>query len=248
MRNDIGRINLVGGTLPADATVHATDPYVLGRLPEAAEYLCLQAAFTYAPAGSGFGYALQAGAASHAASKVKVTIVDTTPSIVAGTLRIGGVVGGVATYEDISIAAGAGVYTTVADFTSVTLVKTVGVSVLGGAGDETLAAEWNTGAQSIVNVTNLVEQTETLDVWVQTTLDNEQTWCDIAAFRFTVSSARKVSAVRLTVALAANTTPTDKTMTADTILSGLLGNMVRVAWQASHAYTGSSLELDMTAR
>lgn len=73
------------------------------------------------------------------ARRVTVTIVDTTPSIVAGTVRVIGTnLAGIAQQEDVSIAAGAGIYRTVDRFLTVTSVQTIGVTVLGGAGNETI--------------------------------------------------------------------------------------------------------------
>lgn len=95
---------------------------------------------------------------THAASLIKVTIVDTLGTITAGTVRIKGTIAGVAgSVEEISIAGGAGVYTSVGSFTQVDRVNNYGVVTLGG--DETILVEWNTGAEDIVAVTNLIEAT-----------------------------------------------------------------------------------------
>ncbi len=68
-----------------------------------------------------------------------VTIVDTTPSINAGTVTIAGTdVNNAALSEAVSIAGGAAVYTTAGVFRSVTSIIVAGASVLGGAGDETI--------------------------------------------------------------------------------------------------------------
>jgi hypothetical protein len=96
---------------------------------------------------------------THAASTIKVTIVDTTPSLSAGTLRIKGTIGGVpGSVEEITIAA-AGTYTSVGSFTQVDRVNNYGVVTLGGAGNETILVEWTTGLEDIVAVTNLIEAT-----------------------------------------------------------------------------------------
>jgi len=74
--------------------------------------------------------------------------------------------------------------------------------------------------------------------WVQTSLDDGTTWMDIMAFNFTTSAATKVSAVRQFIALAAVATPTDGTLTDDTILDGCIGDRVRVKWTTTGTYTG----------
>lgn len=69
-----------------------------------------------------------------------ITVVDTTPSITAGTVRITGTDAyGAALIENVSIAGGAGVYETTDRFKTVTEVRTLNdVVTLGGAGDETI--------------------------------------------------------------------------------------------------------------
>jgi hypothetical protein len=109
-------------------------------------------------AAHGGGYSLTN--TTHAASLIKITIVDTVGSIVAGTARIEGLdASGNGVVEEISIAAGAGVYTSVGTFTEVLRFNHYGVTVLAGGGDETILVEWNTGGQDIVVVQNLVEAT-----------------------------------------------------------------------------------------
>lgn len=72
--------------------------------------------------------------------RIVVTIVDTTPSVTAGTVRITGTdVYGAALIENLNIAAGAGTYTTTKRYASVTEVRTLNdVVTLGGGGDETI--------------------------------------------------------------------------------------------------------------
>jgi hypothetical protein len=88
----------------------------------------------------------------------------------------------------------------------------------------------------------------TTDVYVQTSLDDGATWCDIMNFSFAVAaSTRKVQAVTLSTALAANVTPTDGAITPNTILSGLLGPLIRVQLVVAGAYTGT-LRVDAVLR
>lgn len=69
-----------------------------------------------------------------------VVIVDTTPSIVAGTVTVAGKdVNGTAQSEALSIAAGAGTYTGTKVFVGPLTFTTASVSVLGGSSDETIA-------------------------------------------------------------------------------------------------------------
>jgi hypothetical protein len=82
--------------------------------------------------------------------------------------------------------------------------------------------------------------------YVQTSIDGGITWCDVASFQWTTASARKVSAVTTYVALAAATTCTDGSLTANTILNGLLGNMYRVKYTTTGTYAGGT-RLKITA-
>jgi len=87
----------------------------------------------------------------------------------------------------------------------------------------------------------------TLDVYVQTSVDDEQTWADVMNFSLATTSVRKVSAVKTSTALAANVTPSDGTLTANTILSGLLGTKVRVKYVVAGSYVGT-LRVDLVLR
>jgi|WetSurSiteA1Bulk_404760.scaffolds.fasta_scaffold103733_1 hypothetical protein len=87
-----------------------------------------------------------------------------------------------------------------------------------------------------------------LKAYIQTSFDDEN-WADIMCFAFTTTTARKVQAVTLATALAANITPTDGTLTDNTILSGLLGLKIRVKYVVVGTYTGvSTIRIDMVLR
>jgi hypothetical protein len=78
-------------------------------------------------------------------------------------------------------------------------------------------------------------------VFIQTSLDKGATWIDIMQFAFTTTTATRVHAVRLDIALAANITPTDGSLTDNTILDGLLGDQVRSkVVTAGTVYSGAS--------
>lgn len=89
----------------------------------------------------------------------------------------------------------------------------------------------------------------TTKAFIQTSLDGGVTWIDIMCFAFTTSAATKVSAVVATTALTAGITPTDGSLTDNTIVSGLLGDRVRVKYVTTGTYTGAtSLEIDAIAK
>lgn len=86
----------------------------------------------------------------------------------------------------------------------------------------------------------------TAKAWVQTSLDNGATWIDVMNFAFTTAAATKVSAVNTTTALAAGATPTDGSLADNTILSGFLGDRIRVKFTTTGTYGGAT-SLKITA-
>ena len=85
--------------------------------------------------------------------------------------------------------------------------------------------------------------------YLQTSLDAGVTWIDIACFAFTTSAATKVSALQTAIALAAAVTPTDGSLSDNTILNGLFGDRVRLKYIVVGTYTGaSSLQVDLVVR
>ena len=77
-------------------------------------------------------------------------------------------------------------------------------------------------------------------VYVQTSLDGGSTWIDIMCFAFAGTTANKASAVKTNIALAAGVTPTDGTLTDNTILDGLIGDRIRVKYIVAGTYTGAT--------
>jgi len=75
--------------------------------------------------------------------------------------------------------------------------------------------------------------------YVQTSLDAGVTWADIAAFQFATTSLRKLSVVHAfpQTAFTANTTATDGSLTANTVLNGLIGDRLRVKYSSTGTYT-----------
>jgi hypothetical protein len=80
----------------------------------------------------------------------------------------------------------------------------------------------------------------TCKVYLQTSLDGGITWADIACLAFATTTSTKVSAVKPGLATTPNTTPTDGTMTDNTILEGVLGDRVRVKHVVVGTYSGAS--------
>ena len=86
----------------------------------------------------------------------------------------------------------------------------------------------------------------TCDVFVQTRVDNGSTWIDIMQFAFATTTVTKISAVRPYIATAANVTPTDGSLTDNTILDGVIGDRLRVKTVVVGTYLGAStLDVDI---
>ena len=77
-------------------------------------------------------------------------------------------------------------------------------------------------------------------VYIQTSLDGEASWFDIACMTFTTAAAKKISSVKALTVVAASYTPTDATLADDTIKDGLLGNAYRVKYTSTGTYSGAT--------
>jgi hypothetical protein len=81
----------------------------------------------------------------------------------------------------------------------------------------------------------------TVDAYVQTTADGGTTWYDIANFHFTTSSVHAAFNLRGDLGVTTqNTTYTDGSLTANTVLNGLLGDQLRVKYKSTGTYGGAS--------
>lgn len=84
--------------------------------------------------------------------------------------------------------------------------------------------------------------------YVQTSLDNGETWTDIACFQFTTASARKIVNLSAQTAVTTQVTPTDGAMTANTAQDGVLGPRFRVKKASTGTYAGgTTLNIDVQA-
>jgi hypothetical protein len=244
----VGRVKLLDRSVVSGTYV--TDPLSLGRIPDAAEYLSVQAKFVGGPDVAS-AFTLVNDVPSGGASAVDVIITDTTPSITSGYVRIAGLTptnDQTDTVEVIDISGGADTYTTVTEFTEIHSVYAWGMAILGGTGDEKIEVQWNSDSAVIVAQVNLVEPTADFNIFVQTTLDEGTTWCDVMNYHFTTYDEVKIHAVKLNTALAANVTPTDGAMGANLILSGLIGNKIRLKYTTTDEYVGASVVVDVAVR
>jgi hypothetical protein len=80
----------------------------------------------------------------------------------------------------------------------------------------------------------------TCDVFIQTSVDNGSTWIDVMQFAFATTTVTKISSVRPYIAMAANVTPTDGSLSDNTILDGLIGDRLRVKTVVVGVYGGAS--------
>ena len=113
-------------------------------------------------------------------------------------------------------AAAAGVLSPILSLTPGILVATVQATFLYGAGGTKVT------------------------LYLQTSLDGELSWFDIACMTFTTAAAKKIASLKALTAVVASYTPTDATLTDDTIKDGLLGNAYRVKYTSTGTYTGAT--------
>jgi hypothetical protein len=86
-----------------------------------------------------------------------------------------------------------------------------------------------------------------VDAWVQTSVDGGTTWCDVANFHFTTSSARRLFNLSSVTPVTSIATPTDGALAANTAVDGLIGTQMRVKWTSVGTYAASTtLAIDVS--
>ena len=86
----------------------------------------------------------------------------------------------------------------------------------------------------------------TAKAYLQTTLDDGTTWFDIASFSFTTTSLTNIYNLSGSTAKTTAVVPTDATLTANTVVDGLIGTKLRAKYVTTGTYTGASaLKMDI---
>lgn len=87
----------------------------------------------------------------------------------------------------------------------------------------------------------------TFKIYLQTTVDNGNTWFDIASSAFLVASARKILTATLN---ATNNTfiATDGTLTDNTVIAGIAGMQLRIKYVVTGTYSASTCKIDIIAQ
>ena len=83
----------------------------------------------------------------------------------------------------------------------------------------------------------------TADAWVQTSADGGNTWCDVAQFHFTTSSARSMFNLSALTPGTTAFTPTDGTLAANTSKDGIIGSQWRCKYTTTGTYVGTTLNV-----
>jgi hypothetical protein len=78
------------------------------------------------------------------------------------------------------------------------------------------------------------------DAYVQTSLDGGATWIDIANFHFTTSSLSKVVNLSSLTPVTTLTTPSDGSLSANTVVDGIIGTQIRVKYVSVGTYAGGT--------
>jgi len=87
------------------------------------------------------------------------------------------------------------------------------------------------------------------DAYVQTSTDGGGTWNDVANFHFTTSSAQRWFNLSALTPVTSIATPTDGSLTANTSVDDLLGNLWRCKYSSVGTYAASTtLRVDMIVR
>ena len=88
----------------------------------------------------------------------------------------------------------------------------------------------------------------TAKVYVQTSVDEGDTWIDIACFAFATADETRLMKVMAVDDLTDNTTPTDGSLTDDTALSGVIGDRIRAKLVVVGTYSNSTIDLVVEAK
>ena len=88
----------------------------------------------------------------------------------------------------------------------------------------------------------------TAKAWVQVTLDDGQTWLDIACFAFTTSSAVKVINLSGLTPVTTAITPSDGAMADNTVQDGIHGSAMRVKVTTTGTYSNTILSVKVSVR
>ena len=81
----------------------------------------------------------------------------------------------------------------------------------------------------------------TCKAYLQTSIDQGQTWCDIACFAFGVAPATSIVNLPSDTPLVVPTAPGDGSLADNTAIAGPLGDRLRVKVVTTGAYTDSTL-------
>lgn len=88
----------------------------------------------------------------------------------------------------------------------------------------------------------------TAKAWVQTTLDDGQTWIDIACFAFTTASGVKVINLSGLTPVTTAITPSDGAMADNTVQDGILGSAMRVKVATTGTYANTIISVKVSVR
>ena len=96
---------------------------------------------------------------------------------------------------------------------------------------------------------NLGASGNIVNAYVQTSLDGAETWTDVANFAFGNVTARKVANLSSLTPKTSIVTPTDGSLTPNTVVDGIVGPLWRVKYTSSQVYgnvvTPTTLQIDL---
>lgn len=88
----------------------------------------------------------------------------------------------------------------------------------------------------------------TARVYVQTSLDQGTTWCDVCCVALTTASATKIVNLSGLTAKTTAATPGDGALADDTCVDGILGDRFRVKITSTGTYVGTTVAVRLNAR
>lgn len=88
----------------------------------------------------------------------------------------------------------------------------------------------------------------TARVWVQVTLDDGQTWIDIACFSFTTGSGVRVVNLSGLTPVTTPITPSDGALADNSFVDGILGSAMRAKVSTTGTYSNTLLSVKVSVR
>lgn len=98
-------------------------------------------------------------------------------------------------------------------------------------------------AVTVQVVATIVSAGTAINLYIQTSLDQGDTWIDIMAFNFQTTSEVVVATIDARKSITTPYTPTDGSLTPDTVKEGILGDRLRFVAKSTGTYANTTIKV-----